>query len=401
MANWRSSTKITVLLLLLAFCFFENFLQRQIPLFQEFEITILQMQMMILICLAVWYGFLLFLTFSLNDLLFIGLQVISISVYLIGYATTWRKPDAISLLAGAMLGRGTQFCLESRKPHVEIGKFLTGLVILLAFSSCLHLDISGKFYTGPRWTGLFENPNIFGMLMSAGFVLAVGLLVGNRKSISILVIAAGVTGMGLLFSYSRGSWLGTAIGLLYLAKAHKKLKWKYILPGFFVIMAVVCLFWNTTSDSSRWYVKRLDFSRASAQHRVAAWKAGFEIMRDHPFGIGWNKTVEVYEKSYMPPEDSAAAITTNDYLMLGTQLGLPGLLCFVAYIWLSFRRKIDRLENHPALVCRAGSLAMLVAFWFDGGLFTLATASVFWILLELGSNPVHRTKTTTTVADTA
>src|SRR5258706_7572609 len=36
-------------------------------------------------------------------------------------------------------------------------------------------------------------------------------------------------------------------------------------------------------------------------------------------------------------------------------------------------------------VCRAGALAMLVAFWFDGGLFKLATASVFWILLELGS----------------
>jgi hypothetical protein len=28
---------------------------------------------------------------------------------------------------------------------------------------------------------------------------------------------------------------------------------------------------------------------------------------------------------------------------------------------------------------------LLVTFWFDGGLFTLATASVFWILLELGS----------------
>ena len=35
--------------------------------------------------------------------------------------------------------------------------------------------------------------------------------------------------------------------------------------------------------------------------------------------------------------------------------------------------------------CRAGALMLLVAFWFDGGLFTLATASVFWILLELGN----------------
>ena len=33
--------------------------------------------------------------------------------------------------------------------------------------------------------------------------------------------------------------------------------------------------------------------------------------------------------------------------------------------------------------CRAGALVLLVAFWFDGGLFTLATAAVFWVLLEL------------------
>ena len=34
--------------------------------------------------------------------------------------------------------------------------------------------------------------------------------------------------------------------------------------------------------------------------------------------------------------------------------------------------------------CRAGAVVLLVAFWFDGGLFDLPTASVFWILLELG-----------------
>lgn len=187
----------------------------------------------------------------------------------------------------------------------------------------------------------------------------------------------------------------------------------------------------------------MDFGRASAQHRVAAWKAGFEIMRDHPFGVGWNKTVETYDKYYSPPEGSAAAITTNDYLMLGTQLGIPGLACFLTYVALCFRgRRAEeseklkaesgkqKTERHltPALcsavvptascggvsppavtivgtqpaesvqqivirkseieiktACLAGALSMLVAFWFDGGLFHLPTAAVFWILLELGS----------------
>ena len=35
-------------------------------------------------------------------------------------------------------------------------------------------------------------------------------------------------------------------------------------------------------------------------------------------------------------------------------------------------------------VCRAGAAVLLVGFWFDGGLFKLATAAPFWILLELG-----------------
>ncbi len=49
---------------------------------------------------------------------------------------------------------------------------------------------------------------------------------GRRKveTIDILLIAAGMMGMGLLFSYSRGAWMGTAVGLLYLASAYSELK---------------------------------------------------------------------------------------------------------------------------------------------------------------------------------
>jgi prepilin-type N-terminal cleavage/methylation domain-containing protein len=177
--------------------------------------------------------------------------------------------------------------------------------------------------------------------------------------------------------------------------------------------AVVLFFWNNTPDNAPWYMKRMDFGRPSAQHRVAAWKAGFEMMRDYPLGVGWNNAVGVYDRNYSPPEGGAAALTMNDYLMLGTQLGLPGLVCFVAYVGLALTRKSEignrksesteesaREDARPTsaqisslvtchlplqTACRAGAIMLLVAFWFDGGLFTLATASVFWILLELGA----------------
>ena len=157
-------------------------------------------------------------------------------------------------------------------------------------------------------------------------------------------------GVGLLFSYSRGAWVGTAVGLLYLASAYGKFKWRFVLPGIFVVSAVVIFFWHGTADTDAWYLKRMDLSRASAQHRVAAWSGAVQMMRDHPFGVGWNKAVETYQKDYSPPEGSAAAITTNDYLMLGTQLGFPGLLCFISYVALRLRSPRSKVQSPESVI---------------------------------------------------
>jgi len=83
---------------------------------------------------------------------------------------------------------------------------------------------------------------------------------------------------------------------------------------------------------------------------------------------------------------------------LETQLGWPGLICFVWFVGLALKTEnrkqkaetLQQIGNRKSeignqVACRAGAFVFLVAFWFDGGLFTLATASVFWILLELGA----------------
>ena len=77
-------------------------------------------------------------------------------------------------------------------------------------------------------------------------------------------------------------------------------------------------------------------SQPSAQHRVAAWRGAVQMIRDHPLGVGWNQAVGIYDRHYLPPEGGAAAITMNSYLMLGTELGLPGLLWFCGVCGTSF-----------------------------------------------------------------
>jgi len=458
---------VTLLLGVISVCLFGYVLNFQSGVFHEFQIALLSAEWMLLVCIAVWCATFFFLTFSLNDLPLIGL-LIAIAAF---FVVSRPAMDAITILAGVTLGKGMRFALESgkrkaenppsagcgarsgefRTPNFELQTFLVGLIMLLAFASWWHLDMTNNFYHGPRWMGLWNNPNDYGLLMGAGLVLTIGLLAENLKSeklkaemekrklfqilkaesrkqkllVIFLLVAAGMMGVGLVFSYSRGAWVGTAIGLLYLTKQTKaesgkrkaKMIW-YLLPIGLLIATVILVCWKTP-DTAPWFVKRLDLSRGSVQHRMAAWKAGFEMMRDHPFGVGWNKTVETYEKHYLPPENSASAITTNDYLMLGTQIGIPALLCFLTYVWLCFRsprsnghspqlsvhspQSVDKseignrkseidldsglwtLDSQLRVACRSAAIAMLVAFWFDGGLFKLATASVFWILLELGA----------------
>jgi hypothetical protein len=499
---------------MLAFCLFAFAFSTYGSFMHDCEESIRRIQWILFGYLAVWCGIVLSLTFCLKDLLLTGFLFIAAISYFLGIARSQLTNEAILLFSGATVGKSALALLrcDGRGNSQKVGSspesgnrktgrenpptdvachrlqvtFLFGLVLLLTFASWWHLDMPDNFYQGPRWMGLWNNPNDYGLLMAAGLILAIGLLAPKRRkrhkgngesedgkwkmedgdgqesevriqgsesrsqngkriqaesadgqdwrrffsvfhprksaksadkssikelwSLSfrvVLMLAAFMMGTGLLFSYSRGAWIGMAIGLLYLAKAYGKFKWRWVLPPILIAAATIWLFWNTPRTAP-WYFQRLDMSRGSVQHRVAAWKAGFEIMWDHPFGVGWNKTVETYQHNYSPPEDGAAAITTNDYLMLGTQLGWPGLLCFLFYAVLCFRkvgqasclssgvhqRKYESLASaSPTLVgetptllyvCRAGALAMLVAFWFDGGLFKLATASVFWILLELG-----------------
>ena len=315
---------------------------------------------------------------------------------------------------------------EGRGLFTSPAIFLASLVALLAFASWWQVNMSCKTYHGPRWIGLWDNPNVYGILMGVGATLAIGLLAEEGKTKTVfcifLSVAVFMMSVGLVCSYCRGAWFGTAVGLLYFAKAYKQWKWRWVLLFVAVAAAVMISFWGQTADSAPWYIKRLDFGRPSAQHRVAAWCGALQMMWDHPFGVGWNNAVAVYQEKYSPPENGAAAITTNDYLMLGTQLGWPALLCFVTYVGLCLRGKNSKLkmqneERRKAesekiieskydeeeelyfditegarlrIACRAGAVVFLVAFWFDGGLFTLATGSVFWVLLELGVEPRMR-----------
>jgi O-antigen ligase len=396
--------------LIIIFCFFEEVLYRRNAFFNQWEEKVLSLQPFLLAFLIVYSYSLVFFTFRLSDCMLIFILFYILTMYFLSEAA-FRSNNALMLAVGMAFGRTLSFFFSREK--VQSKTILICLLVLLIVSSLFHFDNISIAYHGKRWTGPFDDPNTYGTLMAVGVVLAVGILKASVKFEAedrmrssslqlILFITAGMMAVGLVMSYSRGAWMGVAVGLFYLAWAYGKLKLKLVLPAVLVATAVVCLCWKNTADDTPWYVKRLDLGRPSAQNRLQAWRGAAQMMWDHPLGVGWNNAITFYRDHYSPPEGGPGALSTNDYLMIGTELGVPGLLCFVGYVGLCFRRsprpliltfspKGEKESSGSGEVealraaCLAGALVFVVTFWFDGGLFKLPTAAVFWVLLELGA----------------
>jgi O-antigen ligase len=174
---------------------------------------------------------------------------------------------------------------------------------------------------------------------------------------------------------------------------------RFALPlGVIIVSLAVLAFWNFR-HTERVVVRRAfsvgNVNDFSWRNRVTAWGGALQMIADRPWlGFGWNQAERVYYSFYQPNKlAEGAAIQMNDYFMLGASLGFPALVCFGAYLWLSFGRpksevrspKSEEREKDDCLkaTCRASAIVLLVGFWFDGGLFKLATAVPFWMLLAL------------------
>jgi hypothetical protein len=91
---------------------------------------------------------------------------------------------ALTWLAGAVIGKVFAFWtgLSGRPPASPL---LTGflLIALLTLASVWNVD-SGRAYVyqrQERWCGPWANPNLFGLLMGTGMVLAIGIATSRRR----------------------------------------------------------------------------------------------------------------------------------------------------------------------------------------------------------------------------
>jgi len=417
----------------------------------------------LLVCfgLSEYYRYFICFNYFLDRFLWLACFCLACSLHLFCESGALRSAEVLILLTGFVLAGGTKLSVSRfHKPHCfrRFLYFWSGIFLIILVSGEMYfLPVATIYqYHGQlRWSGIWESPNVFGILMGVGVVIACSILWRHSREMPVeaqvkdesykirndqiaekmfwvtvvfIALVAGGLATGLFMSQSRGAWIATIIALCFLSQRVilcSSSNSKSLLPGacvlwlkrnvfavwvVFASVAILC-FWEFRQTN--WQPAQRAFSATkmvdfSWRNRLAGWEGTLQITAEHPwYGAGWKHPELLYENFYMPRKlPEFAAIETNDYLLLGSALGVPALFCFGMYVWLTlsgnryqgprpwvFGSGAEKRQAEGEFfevdwlraTCHAGAIVLLAGFWFDGGLLKLPTAATFWILLELGA----------------
>lgn len=234
-----------------------------------------------------------------------------------------------------------------------LGHALTAVTLQGLFQSFLawyQWGVQGAL----RPAGTFHNPNFLAAFLAAAIILTLGTLLtspGNlrRRPLRSALIIAAVTVMtvSLLLTGSRGGVLALSAGLLVLAGRNLLLS----------LAGAGCVLLGLIFIPNPWTERITSLARLDvyAYSRVAIWKSALSMMRDHPWlGIGLGQ-YKYFSPRYAFPVDAhwarygrVAEAAHSEYLQVGAELGLPGLLVVLAILLTAAACVYGSIRRGPA-----------------------------------------------------
>ncbi len=245
--------------------------------------------------------------------------------------------------------------------------------------------------------------NFSGQQMMAFTSLAAWLLIAQAKGknsetakANPKVRAAGwilmaFVGLSIFLSFTRGVWLGSFVGAVYLV-ARRFPRWLWVLPvlvtaGYFVAPRMIRQRVNQALHPR---------SDKSLSIRFEMWNAGLKMIERHPWvGVGPDNIPEVYPL-YLPPGKTPMIgyheHLHSDFVQLAAERGLP---CLLAWIWLmgalawhtlQIRGRLRALQHATWILDAA--FASWLAFVAEGFFeFNFGTSPVLMVFLFIASTP--------------
>lgn len=245
-------------------------------------------------------------------------------------------------------------------PRFTIGALAT-LAVFQASLGLVQYFLLGHDALERRITGTTAHVMTF-----SGILLPLSLLFlsvsASRVRRPLTVVAAFLSTFALVFTFTRGAWLGWLAGLTALVLLRRPRVLFYLLPVF--LLAVT---FSPLPLFSR-LVSSFDFRQTSVLDRIRMAEAGGEMIRDHPlFGVGPANVKEVYPL-YRKADAPRFRIPHlhNNPIQIWAERGLLAIVAYLALLVIYFRRAFERRRITEAAPWAEGGIAAACALAVAG-----------------------------------
>jgi len=297
--------------------------------------------------------------------------------------------------------------VRTRSQLQQLVYLIIGMAVLLSIIGFLKLFYNNPFpwwdYTDiqkqpNRLSSTFVNADHLAGYMEMTISLLLGLLLSGLQQIKLylMIVLAIFLFMPLIFSLSRGGWLGLFAGLLFMSAAlffnhhyqPKRLLLALVI-GFFVAAFIVL--------SSTPAVKRIIKTpeQMGILARITVWGGIVKMIKDYPLlGTGPGTFAMVYTQYQPGGFDVRYFRAHNDYLQFTSETGLA-LIPLMIWMMIALFVKGFKKLNHPSRLIRgvtigamSGITAILVHSIFDFNLHIPSNAILFTVLAAIVVSPI-------------
>jgi putative inorganic carbon (HCO3(-)) transporter len=260
----------------------------------------------------------------------------------------------------------------------------------------------------------YGNPDLLGGFLIFSVTVALGLALAEKNLVWRLVYWAGfgLNGLALIVAFTRGAWIGGALGLALVAviawRHHARMRRLDWIPAGVSAALGAGIIWRSLSNPNDVmnFGKRLasifQLSGGSGQTRTEIWQAAFAAIKERPI-LGWGAdTFRLVFPKFKPVEyvrdagGTSVADNAHNYpLQLAAGVGIPGMLMMYGiFVWAgvrSFGTVFKRTDDPTRIVLGAfwaAAAGYLVQLLF--GLSVTGTTFLLWAALGVVLAPTAR-----------
>ena len=243
-----------------------------------------------------------------------------------------------------------------------------------------------------RVVSTFENPNVLAeyLIMVLPLMLAAFIVTKKPRGKVFALLCMAMSGGCLIYTWSRGAWLGFMIGVVIFMLMYSK---KTLAAMLFCLVGIPFLPFVLPESIIQRFTSIGDLGDSSTSYRVYIWEGVIKMLKDYfatGIGIGTDSFKLVYP-AYALSGIETAPHSHNLYLQITVELGIFGLIVFLAllFVWsqscLTLHTKEKREEKLLCAGIFCGILAVLAQGMTDYIWYNYRVFLMFWLMLGLSA----------------